>query len=208
MIDPSNIKVIAFDLGNVLLPFSRWKAVFNLARVSAVSPIRVAWYFLITKIWLEFDKGRYTIDEFYSHVNQELRLDISKEDFYEAYADIFDENWSVIHLLPKLKKRFRLLLISDINPLHVEYLKRKYDFFSHFHRFIASCEVKAMKPSRESFQILIEAGGAKPHETIFIDDRKCNVEGAKRMGIHTVHFRNEKQFLSEFCKLGFLDGVH
>ena len=207
MIDPSKIKAITFDLGNVLLPFSRYRAVFNLARVSGLSPLRIAVYFAVTGLWLEFDDGEFTTHEFYQRLTKDLKWEITEEEFYQAYADIFKENWKVINLLPKLKEKYRLFIMSDINPLHVDYLPKRYNFFSNFERFITSCDIKVRKPAARAFQMMLQITGVSPDEVFFIDDRKCNVEGAKRQGIHAIHFTSERKFLSDFAKLGFLNGL-
>lgn len=206
MIDPSKIKVITFDLGNVLLPFSRWKAVFNIARVSGRSPFRVAFYFLVSRVWQGFDAGNYTVSEFYKRVQKDLDLDVSEEIFCNAFKDIFRENHQVIATLPILKKRYKLFVLSDINPLHKKYLQEKYSFFSHFEQFVASYEVKAKKPSPKMYATVIRHSGALPHEIVFIDDKYSNVAGARKRGINAIHFRSESQLLADLKRFGLLNG--
>lgn len=206
MIDPSKIKAITFDLGNVLLPFSRWRAVFNIARVSGRSPFWIACYFLISGVWQGFDAGNFTVSEFYERVRKDLGLDVSEEIFCNAFKDIFKENHQVIAALPILKKRFKLFVLSDINPLHKKYLQEKYPFFSHFEQFVASYEVKAKKPSPKMYDTIIRHAGALPQEIVFIDDKYSNVTGARKRGINGIHFRSEKQLLEDLKRLGLLDG--
>jgi len=203
-VDPSKIKVITFDLGNVLLPFSRWRAVFNIASASGASPLRIAFYFLTSGVWQGFDGGSYTVTEFYERVTKDLGLNISEKDFCYAYADIFKEHHKVTGILPLLKKRFRLFVLSDINPLHKKYLLERHSFFSHFEKFVASYEIRAKKPSPKMFGAVLESSGARPCEVIFIDDKYSNVKGARRQGIHAIHFRNEDQLLLDLKRLGIL----
>jgi Predicted hydrolase (HAD superfamily) len=42
-----------------------------------------------------------------------------------------------------------------------------------------------MKPDPLFFEYILEHQGLKPHETLFIDDSKANIETASQMGIHT-----------------------
>ena len=81
MIDAEKIKVIAFDLGNVLLPFSRWKAVFNIARATKKNPFQIALFFLLFGHWQDFDRGRYTTTEFYEIIKGALKFDTSEQEF-------------------------------------------------------------------------------------------------------------------------------
>jgi len=151
-----SIKVIAFDLGNVLLLFNPWRAVFNLAKASNRSSLIIAAYFRATGNWNKFDEGAYSKSQFYRLVNNDLRLNISQDAFERAFEDIFLENREIIDMLPELKKRFRLILISDINPIHADYCMRKYRFLELFEEKILSYQVKLRKPSREIFQLLVQ----------------------------------------------------
>jgi FMN phosphatase YigB (HAD superfamily) len=39
--------------------------------------------------------------------------------------------------------------------------------------------------------------GAKPSETIYIDDIKENIEGARKLGIDALHFKHYTELLGE-----------
>ncbi len=200
MINQDKIKVIAFDLGNVLLPFSRWKAVFNIARISKKNPFAIALWFLLFGQWQDFDRGKYTTTEFYEVVKKGLKFKISEEEFSDAFADMFRENTQVINLLPLLKQKFKLILLSDINPVHANFCINRYKFLNIFDKKILSYQVKVKKPAPEMFQILIREAEACPEEIIFIDDKAGNARGAERAGIHGLHFKSEKQLLNFFTQ--------
>jgi FMN phosphatase YigB (HAD superfamily) len=200
----SAIKVIAFDLGNVLLPFSRFRAAFNIWRATGTGLFKIVAYFLFSHVWQDFDTGHYTAHEFYQKVTQALGLKASEENFRLAFADMFHENRRLVALLPELKKRFRLFLLSDINPIHFEFCLDRYKFFSLFEEFVVSYQVKAKKPSPKIFETLIQKAGVRPEEILFTDDKRKNAEGARRCGIQGIHFTSERKFVSQLRKAGFL----
>lgn len=202
--DPKQIKAIAFDLGNVLLPFSRWKAVSNIAHVAKKNPLLIALHFVLYPNWQDFDRGRFTPTEFYEIMKKGLGLKISEQEFTRAFADMFRENTGVINLLPLLKKRFKLLLLSDINPVHATHCFEKYRFFNIFDAKILSYQVKAKKPSPEIFAALTQAAGLNSREILFIDDKISNVWGAQKFGLESVQFRGEDRLAGWFEKMGFL----
>ena len=45
-----------------------------------------------------------------------------------------------------------------------------------------------MKPDAEIYKILVDRYDLNPEETLFIDDRKSNVETAQSQGIYGYHF--------------------
>ena len=42
----------------------------------------------------------------------------------------------------------------------------------------------------------------RPEETVFIDDMKSFIEGARKTGMHAVRFTTRVQLMRDLCKLG------
>ena len=202
--DSSEIKAIVFDLGNVLLPYNPWRAVFNIARVTKKNPLVIAAYFLTHRKWHIFDEGKLTAEEFFTTVRDDLKLQVERHEFESAFTDMFEENSTVINLLPLLKDKFQLFLLSDINPVHAHFCFNRYKFFKIFNDKILSYEVKAKKPAFKIYEALQAAAGLKPHEMVFIDDRIKNVKGARDYGIHAIHFKSEKKLCQTLHNMGLL----
>jgi len=202
--DNEKIKAIVFDLGNVLLPYNPWRAVFNIARVTRKNPLLVAAYFFTHRKWQLFDEGKLTAEEFFNTVRNDLKLQVEQHEFESAFADMFEENSTVINLLPLLKDRFQLFLLSDINPIHASFCFTRYKFFKIFNDKILSYEVKARKPAFEIYEALQATAGLKPYEMLFIDDRIKNVKGAREHGIHAIHFKGEKRLCRTLHSMGLL----
>ena len=53
---------------------------------------------------------------------------------------------------------------------------------------LISYEVEKIKPDHEIYRILCERYALKPEESVFIDDRKINVDAAKALGFEGVVF--------------------
>ena len=51
-----------------------------------------------------------------------------------------------------------------------------------------SWQVKLNKPEPEIYQTLLERYQLKPEECVFLDDSRDNVNAARNMGIHAIHF--------------------
>ncbi len=53
------------------------------------------------------------------------------------------------------------------------------------------------KPDARIYQLALMRLGVQPHEVVFVDDKERNVEAAGRLGMHTVHFKNTAQAITE-----------
>ena len=115
---------------------------------------------------------------------------------------MFKPNKPLIGLIRKLKKKYKIAVLSNTGAPHINYLEKKYNIFSIFDAKIYSYKVKQRKPGKEIYNLTLKRLSVKPSEAVFIDDRIENVEGAKKLGIHGIHFKNNKQFLREIKKLG------
>lgn len=82
---------------------------------------------------------------------------------------------------------YKLYVLSNMSREFIDYL-REQPVYRHFDGEVVSCEEGVVKPQPEIFDLLLERFGLDPADTLFIDDRKENVEAAARNGIHTVHF--------------------
>ena len=54
------------------------------------------------------------------------------------------------------------------------------------------------KPEKEAYQLILDNHGLNPAETVFIDDTLPNIEGAKAVGLQTIHLQAPKTILEIF----------
>lgn len=86
---------------------------------------------------------------------------------------------------------YKLYVLSNMSREFIDFL-RKQRVYENFDGDVVSCEVGIVKPMPEIYDLLLERFDLDPAETIFIDDRKENVDAAAAKGIATFHFdRND-----------------
>ena len=91
-------------------------------------------------------------------------------------------------LIKELKERgYKLYVLSNMSKEYIEYL-REFPVFEYFDEQVVSCEIGLGKPDRRIYEYLLENCNLDPSETIFIDDRKDNVDVAEELGITPFHF--------------------
>ena len=61
---------------------------------------------------------------------------------------------------------------------------------------------KTRKPYLDIYQILLERYNVEPTTAVFIDDSLLNIEAARSLGIHGIHFQSAAQLQADLMGLG------
>lgn len=196
------IKAFIFDLGRVIVPFDHEIGLQILERHCAFlrDDIR-AKIFASNELQL-YQMGKISSDEFFAAMKTALNVKIS----FEEFAEIWNSSFTFTPLIDeavieRLAEKYRLLILSDTNALHFEFIRRKFPILRHFHDFVLSHEVGFLKPSEEIFRIAVKRAGCAPEECIFTDDVPANVGAARNIGIHAVQFVSSAQFQTDIAKI-------
>ena len=181
--------VVVFDLGNVLLPFSYDTVIEKFNMVSQGLGDRfVKGYRSNYNIHRSFERGDITEKEFLEKMLNLLEHKIDKEKFCNDFSKIFTVNEKVAALLPELKKRFMLVLLSNTNSIHENYGWKDNDFLKYFDKQILSHKVNSVKPEEKIYKAVEESTKKPSDEHIFIDDIAEYTEAAKNAGWDAVQF--------------------
>jgi putative hydrolase of the HAD superfamily len=197
------IEVIIFDLGNVILPFNHYQIAEKLSRFSQrkdfQDPQRIFSFLFDFQNGMinDFDVGKLSPPEFFRSVKQHLGLSISFEEFVPIWNDIFVEDREVSKIILSLKKRWRLGLLSNTDPLHFTFILSKFPVMRAFDKWILSYELGLKKPAIEIFQKAIEWASVEPEKILFIDDTEKHVGVAISLGIQGIHFTSANQLKKE-----------
>jgi putative hydrolase of the HAD superfamily len=163
--------VIVFDLGNVLIPFN-----YNLVieRFNKVKPGLgnkfLDYYKTNYSVHRKFEKGEISQDEFINQMLEVLENKVDKKKFVNDYSKIFTVNEDVASLLPELKKKYMLVLLSNTDSIHKEYGWKDFAFLKYFDKLILSYEVHAVKPEEKIYKSVQSFTKKPPGEHLFIDD--------------------------------------
>jgi len=191
--------VIVFDLGNVLINFDYNIAVNKFNKIEpGLGQQFLAYHKNNYHIHREFERGNINIDEFVKLVLKGIDRKINEETFSKIYSDIFTANNDVISLLPILKEKYKLILLSNTDPLHKKFGWEGYDFLTYFDHKVLSFEVGAVKPETKIYRTVEELSKVAPEEHLYIDDIAEYTEAAKKLGWDAIQFMNCKQLLEKF----------
>jgi putative hydrolase of the HAD superfamily len=185
-----NIETIIFDLGGVLYDIDHKKTFDALAKLSD-KPHRIDFSIQSQNdIFTSFEKGKVSPAQF----RNELRS------FFGITADdaTIDNAWnamlvglfpSTIDIIRKLRTRYRVALLSNINDIHCRAIEHQcLPLFLELHDCFLSYTIGLRKPEPEIYHYVLNAMDIVPETTVFIDDAPQNIAAAQAIGIKTFHF--------------------
>ena len=191
-------KAIIFDLGNVLLNFDYNIIINSLNNVEpGLGNKFEKLYYENYQLHEDLEKDKISVAKFTEIILFWLEKKVSPEQFYNIYSDMFNPNKDVINLLPILKNKYKLYLLSNTNYIHQKYGWEQYEFLKHFDKLILSHEVKARKPEREIFTIAQKIVDCSPSHIFFTDDIPEYVNAAKSAGWDAVQFVGYSQLVND-----------
>lgn len=196
------IKTIIFDFGNVFI---------NLGIEGALKEMCES---------LNIDSFSDEIIAFNSFYEQGL---ISTKEFIEFYNDNFSnlssieliEVWNFmlkdfpehrLNFLKQLKEssKYKLILLSNTNELHIDWIKEHVifyeDFKNCFDAFYLSHEIHLRKPNTTIFEFVLNENDLIATECLFIDDNKDNIKTANALNFNTWHINPETEDVSNLLK--------
>jgi putative hydrolase of the HAD superfamily len=199
------IRAIIFDLGRVLVPFDFSLAYARIEALGGIPASEIPTKILPTGLMQQFESGEIEAPDFVRRVSALCRLDVSFEQFDELWNSIFPRETLIAEeLVETLARSYRLVLLSNTNRLHFDMLRKNYPILGHFHSFVLSYEVGAMKPAAKIYRKAVDEAGCRPEECFFTDDVAAYVEGAREHGIDAAQFVSAAQLEVELRKRGVL----
>ena len=183
-----NVKNIVFDLGGVV--FARDPRKFEPEFIEFFSYIMLP---KMPEFWEEYDRGVVTYDEVidslaeYNQCDKELAASNLHRSIITQEAIPATKS-----LIEALKARgYNLYVLSNMSKEFIEFLRQQ-EVYANFIGEVVSCEEHIIKPDPAIYTTLTERYGLNPAETLFVDDRKENVEAAKALGWCGCHFNARK----------------
>ena len=116
---------------------------------------------------------------------------------------MFTPNEEVCALLPRLKPRYRLLLLSNTTELHSRHFLAQFaEHMKWFDHLVLSHEVGVRKPHPDIYEHCRNLVSCRADECVFIDDMAPNVDGAKACGWHGIVYRRGDDLAGQLAQLG------
>ncbi len=188
------MKNIVFDLGGVV--FMRDMKKCSAEFIDFFSFVRGE---VMPHFWNEYDRGTLTKEQTIECLMERSGYDRAK---CTALVDEAIAKQEAVRpteeLIEELKAAgYHLFVLSNMSREFIAFL-REIPVYRHFEGEVVSCEEGVCKPEPEIYRLLLERYSLDPSETMFIDDRSENVEGAEKEGI--TGFLFDRSDLSVTCQ--------
>ena len=211
----AKIKNIIFDLGGVVLDIDE-NIVYKELEKLGINTSELAHSKEFIDIMSKFDTGIYTAPTFRRKmkvlVGQEKMTDQKFDTLWNAM--LLDIPRERIEAIEKVKKHYKIFLMSNTNVIHYDLYVRDLqlrfgynEFDELFNKSYFSFAEHLEKPDPRFFELILDHEGLLPEETLFIDDTEANIKVAKQLGIHTYHISREELVRNLFVNGVLKDGV-
>jgi len=199
-----NIKSIIFDLGGVLLNISYQNTIDEFEKLGVDNSSAFYSKKSQTNIFNLLETGEISKNEFVKAINKSCKSVTPKQILYAWNSILLDLPKNRTNLLENLKEKYQLFLLSNTNSIHIKEFKsrlgeEKYsEFYNLFDKVYYSHEIGIRKPHSEAFHLVLDENNLKEKEVLFIDDSPQHIEGAKELGIHTYHLKDNEEITTVF----------
>ena len=112
----------------------------------------------------------------------------------EMLGGVMKENEQVLKML---KTKYPVYGLTNWSAETITIAYEKYDFFELLDGIVVSGDEKLIKPDPKLYHVLLQRYNLNADESLFIDDNKYNIETAKEMGFHTIHFTDNMDLEKE-----------
>lgn len=187
------IKTIIFDFGNVFINLNieaAHKHALDMFQIKELSEEMLGFNSF-------YEQGLISTEEFLDFYFENFPK-LSKEELIDIWNFMLkDFPKARLDFLKALKSssKYKLILLSNTNELHINYIKEHVSFFEEFKNcfdaFYLSHEINLVKPNPDIFEFVLEKNNLKAEESLFIDDNADNINTANTLNIKTWHINPE-----------------
>ncbi len=145
-----------------------------------------------------WDIGEMSDEEFFTYLLKKVGMPLDKMPILQRFVryDFFVEP-ELLAYICLMHKKYKSILLTNF-PAHIhDYIKTDWIIDGAFDHIIASCDVKLLKPDAAMYRYALMLAGVPAQETIFIDDRPVNIQGAEQLGMPCVLFTSVAQTIRD-----------
>jgi len=194
-----------FDLGGVVIDVSPGRAVKAWADAAGLSPDEARRRLMAdTENYYRFERGEVGPEEFFGGVVRLLGKPLAPDAVRTGWLSLLGGPLPGIEpLLARLKKRLRLVLLTNTNAVHsAEFHRTCAPVLAHFERIFESWQMGCRKPEAACFRPVLEYLALPPDLVLYLDDTAENVEAAARMGMATRLVKGPPDIERELAAIG------
>ncbi len=186
---------LIFDLGGVLINLDIEKTRQSFIKIGKPHFDQLFNVHEANQLFQDFETGHIGPDTFIKTLQKETAKGTSEQDIIDAWnAMLLDFRLESLDFVKQLKELYPTFLFSNTNFIHQksfqQTIKETTPYSSVdelFHKAYYSHEIGWRKPVVDAYRYIITEKKLDAGQTLFIDDNKDNIQGAKEAGLQTLH---------------------
>ncbi len=197
------IKAVVFDVGGVLLRTEDRAPRTELEQRLGLAPGTIEAEIINGERGHAAQRGEGTLAELWAWAGQRYGLSTN------ATAQMQRDYWggdrlhaALIDYVRTLRPRYQTAIISNAFDDLTALLTETHAIADAFDVIVGSAYEGMMKPDAEIYERTLSRLGRAPAEAVFIDDSMANIEGARTVGMHAIHYMPDVDVPAELAKLG------
>ncbi|MBT3320689.1 MAG: HAD family phosphatase [Anaerolineae bacterium] len=199
-----SIKVVIFDMGGVLVRTEDTAPRAALGLRFGKRYTELDQIFFGNKSSLRASRGEISAREHMQYVMRTLDLpetDKSIDDFVDEFFLGDKVDGEIIDYIQSLRPRYKTVMLSNAWDNLRKILVNKWKIADAFDEVFISAEMGLAKPDPKIYEMVIEKLSIAPEECVFIDDFIENIEAARKLGMHGIHFQDKDVAMAELREL-------
>ena len=197
------LRAVVFDYGIVLTGPPDAAAWANLLRITGLPEERFEPLYWANRPAL--DEGKLTGISYWQKLLREAGLPLDHAEELSGWdARLWTvQNPAMLAWQLAIKQRGLLTaILSNISDNVLESIEREFAWIHRFDTLVWSYRVGMAKPDPAIYHHILGKLGTRPEETLFIDDKRPNVEAARALGIQALEYSSVEQLREELIAAG------
>jgi putative hydrolase of the HAD superfamily len=190
------IKLVLFDMDNVLCDYDRGKRVAHLAELAGAT--RESVYKAIWETGFEplGDSGALDPTDYLRGFGQRIGYPLSLEEWVEARRRSMKADRAMLEIADRLRETVDIAVLTNNTTLVADHIDTLLPELRPLFgpKIYTSAQFKAAKPDPRCYRLCLSELQAAPTTVLFVDDLAANVTGAREAGLFAHHHTSVQAF--------------
>lgn len=199
------LRAVIFDYGMVLTGTPDREAHAAMVRITGLPVERFE-----SLYWADrhaYDEGNLSGIAFWQKFLRDAELDPGNgtvEKLNQLDARMWTtQNPAMVSWQHQLKQHgIRTAILSNMGDSVLENIQREFKWIENFDVLVWSYQLRLAKPDARIYLHTLEKLGTRPQETLFIDDKRINVDAATALGIKSIEFSTVERLRDDLAACG------
>ncbi len=200
----NDLKAVVFDYGGVLVEYQQAAELRRLESLSGLDS--KGFHAAYWEFRLAYDRGDLDGPAYWAEIARVTGRTYPAETL-KALVEVDSQSWT--HLNERMVRWVRKLQAAGITTAIISNLSIELrtwlegmDWVRACRQRTYSCDIRVAKPDAPIYRHCLEGLGLRPEQTLFLDDKMPNVEGARAVGMNALLFTSADNLAPQAATMG------